>query len=269
MAGASEDALQLLRGAIFRCSALALAGPRWLTTTTDPAVVLLRDVSASIGGRNADRQRSDLAETFAASNPDRVAEVAFAREPLVVRGFGPNATPETSARTADEATDLSVGTGIRSDPAAGRPARPNRPFQRRGLHDRPQSHRNRGATGEGRDRHRSSARRVRARCCGGFDQVAGSIREGEIFDLSAEIFSTTAVESATIRLYQNDLLVSEMQRELPKGRLGSDLSEPARRRPDGTLRSGGERRRTILTAENNRKRVAVAHSGRPKVLVDR
>ena len=39
----------LLRAVILTLLALALAGPRWLTRTTEPAVVLLRDVSASIG----------------------------------------------------------------------------------------------------------------------------------------------------------------------------------------------------------------------------
>ena len=84
----------LLRAIIFSLVALALAGPRWLTKTTDPAVVLLRDVSASIG-RDRQTQNAETAATFAGSHPERVAEVAFAREPQVIRGFG-----ESSARDA-------------------------------------------------------------------------------------------------------------------------------------------------------------------------
>ncbi len=48
-------------------------------------------------------------------------------------------------------------------------------------------------------------------------KLPNSLREGEIFDLSAQVFSTSPVPSASIRVYQNDLLVSEVQRELDQG----------------------------------------------------
>ena len=74
----------------------------------DPAVVLLRDVSASIGG-DMQSQNAATAATFAASHPNRVAEVAFAREPRVVRGFGEsNAREAPLAEKDDEETDLSA-----------------------------------------------------------------------------------------------------------------------------------------------------------------
>ncbi len=98
----------LLRLLICSLLALALAGPRWLTKTTDPAVVLLRDVSASIGG-DMQSQNAATAATFAASHPNRVAEVAFARAPRVVRGFGEsNAREAPLAEKDDEETDLSA-----------------------------------------------------------------------------------------------------------------------------------------------------------------
>ena len=63
----------------------------------------------------------------------------------------------------------------------------------------------------------------------------GAIREGEIFDLSAQLYSGTPIESASIRLYQNNLLVSELQRELPQGVSEIEFSESPRRRTHGTL----------------------------------
>src|SRR5262245_22122108 len=84
----------LLRASIFLLLALALTGPRWLTKTTEPAVVVLRDVSASIG-RQMQAQYAEMAAKVAASHPERVAEVTFAHEPQVVRGFG-----ESGARNA-------------------------------------------------------------------------------------------------------------------------------------------------------------------------
>ena len=97
-------------------------------------------------------------------------------------------------------------------------------------------------------------------------KLPNSLREGEIFDLSAQVFSTSPAESASIRLYQNDLLVSEVQRELPKG--VSEVVFP-------NLRAEGRMALYEVevtapddsTLENNRKKVAVAHSGRPRVLI--
>ncbi len=255
----------LLRTTILTLLGLALAGPRWLTRTSDPAVVLLRDVSASIG-REAQADNEQFAETFAAGNPNRVAEVTFAREPRVVRGFGTNVTPEPSPPGDDEATDLSAAIEFA---ATLLPA--DRPARIILFSD--------GVATTGRNPIETAVQLRNVE----IDTVAlpavsapdaavvsielpGSLREGEIFNLSTRLFSSTAVESAEIRLYQNDLLVGEIRKELPKG--VSEVIFP-NLRAEGRMAlyevevSAAE----DWAAENNRKKVAVAHSGRPKVLV--
>ena len=106
LAGAAEGAGARCYVRSFFRSCLALAGPRWLTKTTDAAVVLLRDVSASIGPRlqktrRSPRrwprpprnvlQRSSLLASLLSSRP---SEARVARS----RARGKN----------DEATDLSA-----------------------------------------------------------------------------------------------------------------------------------------------------------------
>jgi Ca-activated chloride channel homolog len=80
------------------------------------------------------------------------------------------------------------------------------------------------------------------------------------------LFSSSTVPSAAIRVYQNDLLLGETRQDLPQGI--SEVKFP-------NLRAEGRMALYEVevsapedsAAENNRKRVAVAHSGRPKVLV--
>ena len=211
----------LLRAIIFSLLALALAGPRWLAKTTDPAVVLLRDVSASIG-RDRQTQNAETAATFAGSHPERVAEVAFAREPQVIRGFG-----ESSARDAapadknDEETDLSAALEFA---ATLLPA--DRPARIVLFSD--------GVPTAGRNPVETAAQlrdveidTVPIPAVSEKDaavvsiKLPNSLREGEIFDLSAQVFSTSPIPSASIRVYQNDLLVNEVQRELSKGVSGA------------------------------------------------
>jgi len=95
----------LLRTLILVLLCLALAGPRWLTKTTEAAVVLLRDVSASIETQTDSKHFSD---TLAANNSERVAEVVFAREPFVVKAFGARSSQEPASAPDEEATDLSA-----------------------------------------------------------------------------------------------------------------------------------------------------------------
>ncbi|HEY5777379.1 MAG TPA: VWA domain-containing protein [Terrimicrobiaceae bacterium] len=263
--GPQRTLCKLLRGTIFLLLGLALAGPRWLTTTTDPAVVLLRDVSASIPVETQ-TENQQFAEKFFASNPDRVAEVTFAREPLVVRGFGPNATREPSPASAGEATDLSSALEFA---ATLLPA--NRPGRIVVFSD--------GVFTSGRNPIETATQlgkveidTVPLPAASGPDAAVVSIklpvstREGEIFDLSAQLFSASAVESAAIRLYQNDLLVSETRRELPKG-LSEFLFQNVRAEGRMGLYEVEVTAPQDSAAENNRKKVAIAHSGRPKVLV--
>ena len=97
-------------------------------------------------------------------------------------------------------------------------------------------------------------------------KLPNSLREGEIFDLSAQVFSTSPMPSASIRVYQNDLLVSEVQRELTKG--VSEVFFPNLRAEGRMALYEVEVKAPEDSAvENNRKKVAVAHSGRPRVLI--
>ena len=252
----------LLRALILVLLCLALAGPRWLTKTTEAAVVLLRDVSASIEAQARSRH---FAETLAANNPERVAEVVFAREPLVVKAFGARPSQEPVSAPGEEATDLSAALEFA---ATLMPA--DRPSRIVLLSD--------GLATAGRNPLETAAQlqnveidTVPLPSVSGPDAAVvsikppGSAREGEVFDLSAQLYSATP-GPASVRLYQNNLLVSEVQRELPQGL--SEITFP-------NLRAEGrmglyEVAVTVpddSTAGNNRKRIAVVHAGRPKVLI--
>jgi Ca-activated chloride channel homolog len=255
----------VLRAIVFSLLALALAGPRWLTETAEPAVVLLRDVSASIG-RETQTQNAQFAATFATSYPDRVAEVAFAREPQVIRGFDESKSREATLLEKDKETDLSAALEFAATLLpADRPGRivlfsdgvPT--IGRNPLETVTQLQDVQIDTVPLPPISEQDAAVVSIK-------LPNSLREGEIFDLSTQVFSSSQVQSASIRLYQNDLLVSEIQRELPKG--VSDVLFP-------NLRAEG--RMALYEAEisapedaapeNNRKKVAVSHSGRPRVLI--
>ena len=253
----------LLRALILVLLCLALAGPRWLTKTSEAAVVLLRDVSASI---EAQAGSPHFAEALAATNSERVAEVVFAREPLVVKAFGARRSQEPLPAPGEEATDLSAALEFA---ATLMPA--DRPSRIVLLSD--------GVATTGRNPLETAAQlqnveidTVPLRSVSGPDAAVvsikppGAVREGEIFDLSAQLYSAAPAGSVAVRLYQNNLLVSEVQRDLPQGiseitfpnlraegRMG--LYEVAVTAPDDS------------TAGNNRKRIAVVHAGRPKVLI--
>ncbi len=251
-----------LRLLILALLCIASAGPRFLTKTTEPAVVLLRDVSASVGaGAPSDR----FAEAVSGINPERVAEVRFASEPLVVKGFGSREAPPASA-PGEEATDLSAALEFA---ATLMPA--DRPSRIVLFSD--------GVHTTGRNPLETAARlgnveidTVPLSSMPGPDtavvsiKTPGAIREGEVFDLSTQLYSSTPNEVASIRLYQNNLLVSELQKELPQGL--SNITFP-NLRAEGRM---GLYEVSVSTAEdskvgNNRKRIAVTHAGHPKVLI--
>ena len=197
----------LLRMVILILLCLALAGPRWLTKTTDAAVVLLRDVSASIG---PDAEKNQFAEIMAA-HPTRFAEVVFAREPVVTKAFGARSSREPGASLGNEATDLSAALEFA---ATLMPA--DRPSRIVLVSD--------GVATAGRNPLETAARlenvqidTVTVRPVSRSDAAVvsikspGMVREGEIFDLTAQIYSATPATNASLRLYQNDLLVSEIE----------------------------------------------------------
>ena len=253
----------LLRTLILVLLCLALAGPRWLTKTTEAAVVLLRDVSASIETQTDSKHFSD---TLAANNSERVAEVVFAREPFVVKAFGARSSQEPASAPDEEATDLSAALEFA---ATLMPS--DRPSRIVLFSD--------GVATAGRNPLETAAQlqnveidTVPLRSVSGPDAAVvsikppGAVREGEIFDLSAQLYSATPVGSASIRLYQNNLLVSEVQRELPQG--VSEVTFP-NLRAEGrmALYEVGVTAPDDSTAGNNRKRIAVVHAGRPRVLI--
>ncbi len=252
----------LLRMVILTLLCLALAGPRWLTKTTDAAVVLLRDFSASIGPA---AEKNQFAELMTA-HPARFAEVVFAREPLVTKAFGARSSREPVASLGNEATDLSAALEFA---ATLMPA--DRPSRIVLISD--------GVATAGRSPLEITARlenvqidTVPVRPVPRSDAAVvsikppGTVREGEIFDLTAEIYSSTPATNASLRLYQNDLLVSELERELPQG-----LSEVTffnlRAEGRSALYEVGVTTPNDSVAENNRKKVALVHAGRPKVLI--
>jgi Ca-activated chloride channel family protein len=253
----------LLRTLILLMLCLALAGPRWLTKTTEAAVVLLRDVSASIEPEAGSKQSADKLATL---NSERVADVVFAREPFVVKAFESRIAREPASTFVDEATNLSAALEFA---ATLMPA--DRPSRIVLFSD--------GVATAGRDPLETAAQlenvqidTVPLRSVSGPDAAVvsikspGAVREGEIFDLTVQLYSAAQAESASIRLYQNDLLVSEINRGLPQG-----VSEVTFL----NLRAEG---RTALyevgliipedaIAGNNRKKIALVHAGRPKVLI--
>jgi Ca-activated chloride channel family protein len=251
----------VLRALILSLLCLALAGPRWLTKTTDAAIVLLRDVSASI---DTQAEGKRFAETLSANHPERVAEVVFAREPLVVKAFG-RRSREPAPSPEEDATNLSAALEFA---ATLMPA--DRPSRIVLLSD--------GLPTAGRNPLETAAQlrnveidTVPVRSPSGSDaavvsiRTPASVREGEIFELTAQIYCAAA-GPASIRLYQNDLLVSEMHKALPEGL--SELTFP-------NVRAEGRMGLYEVavdiaedsTAGNNRKRIALAHAGRPKVLI--
>jgi Ca-activated chloride channel homolog len=262
--GARQVALcTLLRALILFLLCLALAGPRWLTGTTEAAVVLLRDVSASI---ETQLESKRLAESLSADNSERVAEVVFAREPFVAKAFGARSPVDPSPSPAEEATDLSAALEFA---ATLMPA--DRPSRIVLLSD--------GLPTAGRNPLETAAQlrnveidTVPLRASSGPDAAVvsigtpGAVREGEVFELKVQIYSATAAESALIRLYQNDLLVSEKQKALPQG-LSEFTFSNVRAEGRMGLYEVGVAVPDDSTAGNNRKRIALVHAGRPKVLV--
>jgi Ca-activated chloride channel homolog len=253
----------VLRTLILAFLCLALAGPRWLTKTSEAAVVLLRDVSASIETQTDSKHFTDA---LAANNSERVAEVVFAREPFVVKAFGDRSSQKPASAVGEEATDLSAALEFA---ATLMPA--DRPSRIVLFSD--------GVATAGRNPLETAARlqnveidTVPLRAVSGPDAAVvsikppGAVREGEIFDLSAQLYSATPVGSASVRLYQNNLLVSEVQRELPQGVL--ELAFPNLRAEGRTaLYEVGVTAPDDSTAGNNRKKIAVVHAGRPRVLI--
>lgn len=247
---------------------LAVAGPRWITETREAAVVFLRDDSASIGPETRQEARELVAQQSAGREND-VAEVVFSRAAEVVRPFGqPMREDQPAPDVGKEATD--VGAALEYAAAMLPADRPGRIVL---LSD--------GVVTAGRDPvevavalaergmeidtrllvspHRAEVSVVSL-------QTPASVREGEVFDLTAGIHSTTSETAATLRLYQNNLLVAEQTRDLSPGL--TQVVFPNIRAAD---RSGFYEVEVAIPddtqAGNNRRKVTLMHGGRARVLI--
>lgn len=256
-----------VRTALAALLCLALAGPRWLTESRETSVVILRDVSASIPAETAAGAR-DFSDRVISGKEKRAAEVVFARAPAVSQPFGgPRAEP-VSPPGGQDATDLTSGLEFA---AAILPA--DRPGRIVLLSD--------GLDTAGRnplETAASLAKRgiavdvVPLRSWSGRETAVLSlktpslVREGEVFDLAARIQADSAVDSATLRLYQNNLLVSEVRNSLPAG--SSEIIFPRVKAEGRTALYEVEVVSPEDThAENNRRKMVLMHGGPARVLV--
>lgn len=246
-----------LRILILVLVSLALAGPRWLTETRDPAVVFLKDVSGSIAA-----EAREAADTFVTSasgkDPAKSSEVLFARQAAVPEK-DPTELPE-------DATNLHAALEFASTLLpADRPGRivllsdgvPTDASDPLNI-----------ITEAGNIEIDTVPLRSPSRTDASVASIKspGGVREGEVFNLVAQIYSTSEIEAATVRLFQNNLLVAETQVKLP---VGFSTVEFPNIRAEGRLAlyeievsAAGD-----ALAQNNRKKIAVAHSGKARVLI--
>lgn len=254
-----------VRSLVLALIGCAVAGPRWLSSTSEVAVVFLRDVSASVPPEARSRA-AQFGRDASALQPDRSAEVIFAARPELRHASGGKGKEEKPP-PADDATDISSALEFA---AAILPA------------DRP-----------GRIVLLSDGRDTAGRSPVGVVPALGKVeidtwpavgaprpdvsvaaitppphlREGEVFDLRAKIHAATAMSGVVVRLFQDNLKVAEQKLDtVPAG--GTEVVFP---------RVRGSGRLTLYEVEvagtgdeipgNNRKKIAVAQKGRAQVLI--
>ncbi len=234
--------------------------------TTEPVVIFLRDVSASLGASS--REKMDKFLRAAMKDTRRSAEVEFASEPHVTRSLGDTRPAEKSAKPiVSTATDISAALEFS---AALLPS--DQPGRIVLLTD--------GQFTTGPDPMAAAAmlgeRGIEVDVVP-WQEAPGveasivstslpkSVREGEAFDLPVEI--QAGVETpATLRLYQNNLLVATSTTRLVTG---SNRVIFPNVRADGRLATYEVQLvadKDTLT-ENNRHRAASAHAGAARILV--
>lgn len=246
---------------------LALAGPRWALPGTEPIVIFLRDVSASLSAASQEKITAFLAE--AKPDPKRSAEVEFAGEPRVTRSLGEangaEETPKPSPRAA--ATNISgaleFAAALLPSDQPGRIVLLTDGQYTDGVHPvaTASSLAERGVEVDVlplRETPGEEASLVSV-------SLPKSVREGEVFDLPVDV--QAGVETpATLRLYQNNLLVSTSTTQLISG---SNRIVFPNIRADGRLATYEVQlvaAKDTLT-ENNRHRAATAHAGAARILV--
>jgi len=252
-----------VRAAIASLVCLALAGPRLIGETRDPAVIFLRDVSASMG--EAAGKMGVFAET-ARKEARRSAEAVFAGVPQATRAFG-----EETAAPVEIAPDASnLQAALEFSGAALPPDRPGRIVL---FSD--------GIWNAGRDPLETAAELAsrgveidvapappdtRPETGVARLDMPASIREGEVFDLAATVHASTTAPGSSIRLYQNNLLLAEIHRDLTAG--DNTIVFPNVRAEGRMALYEAEVSATQDTrSENNRKKNAAAHGGAARVLI--
>lgn len=251
------------RGAIASLLCLALAGPRLIGETRDPAVIFLRDVSASMGESG---EKTDVWTEEGDKETQRSAEAIFAGTPQITRAFGEK--PTVPGKIPADATDLQAALEF-----GGAVLPPDRPGRIVLFSD--------GNWNSGRDPLETAAELAsrgveidvvpappdtRPEVGVARIDLPASIREGEVFDLMALVHASLSSPGASIRLYQNNLLLAETRRDLTAG--DNEIVFPNVRAEDGMALYEVEVSATQDTRpENNRKRIAAAHGGAAKVLI--
>lgn len=258
---------QTLRIFIMTLIVLALAGPRLLHSTSKVAVIFLRDVSDSISPE-AGALAAETITQAGSGQEDRSAVIDFARTPIMIRPFDRPPLDPAPAPPAPDATDLASALEFA---AALFPA--DQPGRIVLLSD--------GVATAGRDPLESipslSDRGVEVdtillpastqpETAVVSLQAPNHVRQGEVFDLTANMHASEAVKGASLRLYQNQLLVAESQIDLPSGT--SEVVFP-RVQAVGltTLYEAEVSTPRDTRPENNRRRLVLAHGGEAKVLI--
>jgi uncharacterized membrane protein len=247
-----------LRSVLVLLVILALAGPRLAGTSSDPAVVFLRDRSASIP---AVAEEAAAAWLTAARPPaGRSTVVDFAAEARI----GGTAMPPGEARE----TNLS-----RALEFAGAILPPDRPGRVILFSD--------GRATAGGDPRAAAASLAAAGVEIDVVPVADDprpdaavsgilvppgVRDREVFDLTAVVDASVGLSGAVVRVYQNNVLAQEKSLDLAAGETRVDFPGL---RADGRLglyevevAAAGD-----VRPENDRLQSAVPHEGAPSVLL--
>ncbi len=261
-----ELACLALRAVVAVAVALALAGPRAVSETRDVSVVFLNDVSASIPAeaRESARRWIDAAVSGGAGS---TAVVEFAREPGVIRGFDGWEPAKRDGGLPADGTEIS--SALEYAAALLPSERPGRIVL---LSDGVDTG-DRNPLEVAGEFSGLEIDAVPLRLAEPLADVAvtginapPAVREGEVFDLPVSLHASVAQSGVTVKLYQNNLLAAEIVRDLGAG--GNEVVFP-------NIRAEGRMALYEVevvaakdtTAENNRRKAAVAHGGRPRVLI--
>jgi uncharacterized membrane protein len=250
-----------VRALIMLLVAIAIAGPRLQTETRETSVIFVRDVSASISRGASESAAKLLSET----DKKRSAEVDFSSEPRVVRPFGSSAAgvkDKFDDRASDIGAALEFSAALLPSESAGRIVL---------LSD------GRNTGGDPLAIAAGVAEKgieldVVPTAVPEDDEIAvdridlpADVREGEVFDLAATVSSDVST-TVSAKLYQNNLLLAEVSREVAPGEsvihFPNVKAEGRLAVYDVVVQSAKD-----THPENNRGRRAVAHGGKSKALI--